>query len=131
MAREGQRRAGWILVGCIVLFFAWYMYAADYSYHAISGTYVFKQHGYTYTLKLHPDKTFDERVAIQGNWRDTKGTWRRIGEGGVTFEGDFLPPPGITKSTSGSVYAEANKSYTLRPSLDFSEESIRFYKRLF
>lgn len=114
-----------------MLFFAWYMYAADYSYRALSGTYVLITGDRRWTLTLRADQSFSEDADTHWGHLKGSGKWRRIGEGGIVFEGEFLTPQGVNRSSTGTVFAEASKSYTLRPSLDFTNGGVRFFKRFF
>lgn len=63
------------------------MVAADYGYHALSGTYTFRSGGETSTLILRQDRTFEQELIRNGTARRAQGTWYRFGEGGIAFSG--------------------------------------------
>jgi hypothetical protein len=78
MTRAEQRRASGIFLGAMLLFVAWYSYAADYSYRALSGTYVLQQGTSRDVLTLHADQTFTEDATGCFNHGHSEGTWRRL-----------------------------------------------------
>jgi hypothetical protein len=72
----------------------WYCIAADYSYAMLAGTYTFSGDGVRSKLLLKPDQTFHQEVWTSTTHESTSGTWRRVGEGGVSFSIEFLRIPG-------------------------------------
>jgi hypothetical protein len=101
------------IIGAILLlfllFFAWYMVAADYGYSAVSGTYVFRSTNEESTLILRADRTFHQDLTRSNTIRHADGTWRRIGEGGVVFSPEFLTVLGQERDANGEAYANVEK----------------------
>ena len=124
------RIAGCIL-GALAVFWIWYTIAADYDYGALSGTYTLRSGGETSTLVLRADRTFEQELIRNGSTRRAQGTWRRFGEGGVSFSGQFL---GREVESDGEVYGQVEKTFLeLIPTIVFGPDDggPRFTKRLF
>jgi hypothetical protein len=96
-----------LVLGLLV---GWYVIAADYSYHAIAGTYTLKMKDASSTLVLREDQTFQQTLYEHGINKSSQGTWRRLGEGGVVFSSSFLSTLGQEAVASGEVYGEAKKA---------------------
>jgi hypothetical protein len=77
-----------------ILFCVWFNIASDYDPPRVAGTYTFHNANIATVLVLRADETFTQTLTINGQTKSAKGTWRRIGEGGVVFSGDFLRLPG-------------------------------------
>ena len=125
---------GWIFLSFAV-FWIWYMVAADYSYGAIAGTYVYRADGEESTLALKKDQSFQQELIRQGKVERTQGSWRRIGEGGVVFSKEFLPVGDVQAASDGSTYGEVRKSFLeLIPSIFLQtdgEHGPGFYRKWF
>jgi hypothetical protein len=118
----------------ILLFWAWYMTAADYSYKAVSGEYTFRKDGEISKLTLRPDRSFRQELNRSGTIEHAEGSWRRIGEGGIVFSREFLRIAGQTVRPDGQVDGRIVKRYLeLVPSIAFEPEpgGAVFYKRWF
>ena len=83
----------------ILLFTGWYVVAANYDYAALAGTYSFRGGGVTSTLLLRSDRSFHQEVLEKGQREVADGSWRIIGEGGVSFSKEFLRLPGAKTFT--------------------------------
>jgi len=129
----------------LALFCVWYSIAANYDYAALSGTYEYDKDGITSTLYLKKDGTFQQKLVAGDNVDMSKGTWCRIGEGGVTFSKEFMRLPGqlsyldkFGPDLNGNKDADADfggyfeKVLTLFPVLyvDGKPNDLKFSKRL-
>jgi hypothetical protein len=127
------RSAGGLAI-LTLLFWAWYMIAADYGYKAVSGKYSFRANGEISTLVLNPDRSFRQELSRSGTVKHAEGSWRRIGEGGVVFSQEFLRVPSQTARPDGQVDGRIVKRYLeLVPSIAFEPEQGGpvFYKKWF
>jgi len=128
------RIIGWVILS-LAAFWIWYMVAADYSYSAVAGTYIFQANGEKSTLVLMKDQSFQQELVRQDKVERTRGTWRRIGEDGVVFSKDFLPISGVNAEPDGSTYGEVQKSFfELIPSIVLGpdrDHGPRFHIQLF
>ncbi len=136
MAVRKYSRAGlFLLLLALLLFWIWYWRAADYSYEAIVGTYAYSAHGETSQLVLNEDRTFLQERTLSGNTERAQGTWRRSGEGGVSFSKEFLPIGQVHPDSDGETYGEIKKVVLeLIPSIVVGpdrENGPRFRKKLF
>jgi hypothetical protein len=95
----------------LVLFVGWFIVASDYGYGAVSGAYSYRRSGESSTLLLNRDKTFFQQRIRDGQVERAKGTWRRIGEGGIVFSPEFLPFEDARRGTDGEVYADVQKRF--------------------
>jgi hypothetical protein len=94
-----------IVVVCVVVeLMGWYVVATGYDYGDLAGKYTFRSGNETCTLHLYPDRTFLENMTTHGDMRIARGTWRRIGEGGVVLSDSFLKVSGQQLSPSGETY---------------------------
>lgn len=104
------RLAGVILL-LVAVFVCWYTVAADYSDAVVSGTYRFAQRGETSMLVLSPDHTFYQDLNRSGLVTHAAGTWRRIGEGGITFSKEFLLLSGQEPGADGTTFVDMEKKF--------------------
>jgi hypothetical protein len=116
------RTAGWLLLA-IIIFWAWYMVAADYGYKAVSGTYTLRNNGETSILVLRRDRSFQQELVHAGKTERAQGTWRRFGEGGIAFSRGFLRADGQEAGSDVEVYGRVEKkALGLLPSIVFDPE---------
>lgn len=128
-----------VRVGCgVVLILAflwcWYMIAADYSYRAVSGTYLFHTDGESSTLTLRRDQSFVQDLTRNGNVEHAQGTWRRVGEGGVVLSKEFLKVTGQNVRSDGQADGQIEKRFAgFFPSIRFEPQfsGPKFNRRLF
>jgi hypothetical protein len=126
-----------ILLGVVLLasgFWCWYMMAADYGYRAVSGTYIFSGDGDSSTLVLRQDQSFQQELNRDGKVDRARGTWRRVGEGGVVFSKEFLKVRGQEVRSDGQADGEIEKRFAgFFPSIRFEPQfsGPRFNRRLF
>jgi len=141
------KRVGYA-VGSLILGFAafwiWYGIAANYDYDALARTYTYNKSNIAAVLVLKADQTFVEELTTNDQSKVAKGTWRRIGEGGVVFSGSFLRLPGQRSYADSPGSEEASwehpefsghfeKIWTVYPklSLDGGSNEVVLHKRLF
>jgi len=102
-------------IGSIVLaiaaFSAWYMVAADYGYGMVAGTYVYRGRDESSTLLLRKDRSFVQERVLAGSVEYRKGTWRRVGEGGIVLSKEFLEIRNTRPRPEGEAYGEIRKSF--------------------
>jgi hypothetical protein len=119
----------------VLLVCVWYWFAADYSYSAVSGAYAFQSNEESSILMLRKDKVFLQERTSHGKTERAKGTWRRVGEGGIVLSAEFLPVGQINARSDGSVDGEVQKSFLeLIPSIVLWADDYngpRFHRMLF
>jgi hypothetical protein len=125
--------AGWGFLLAVVLFCVWYTVAANYSYGAVSGTYNFRENRETSTLILKEDRSFQQELSSNGKLESARGSWRRIGEGGVVFSKEFLRMTGQEVRSDGQADGEVKKKFGLFLSIHLSPDpgGPVFHKQLF
>jgi hypothetical protein len=130
--RIASRMIGWVFLAAAV-FSVWYWFAADYSYGAVSGAYVYRSDDVTSTLVLKADRSFLQEVRLQGKVQRTQGSWTRVGEGGIDFSHEFLAVGGIYPESDGFTHGEVQKSFLdLIPSVVLGadrEHGPRFHRQ--
>src|ERR1035437_5117692 len=104
IARAG--RIGVLLIVFIAALCCWLVVASDYGDAAAAGTYHFSQGGVLCELVLKPDHTFVQEVNSAGSVAHAVGTWRRVGEGGVSVSSTLLQIPGEEVEPDGSSFAD-------------------------
>lgn len=128
-----------VRMGCgVVLILAflwwWYMAAADYSYRAVSGTYLFHSDEESSTLVLRRDQSFMQDLTRYGKVEHAQGTWRRVGEGGVVLSKEFLKVKGQEVRSDGQADGQIEKRFAgFFPSIRFEPQfsGPKFNRRLF
>lgn len=95
----------------------WYCIAADYDYSALSGMYTFQRGQEKCVLHLYENRTFVQKITAGNSKRTARGTWRRVGEGGVALSSDFLHIEGQKPGPSGENYGHFEKLAGISPVL--------------
>ena len=144
MAMKRYARVAAIALLPFVLFWVWFNIASDYDPPRLAGTYTFHSSNASSILKLKADRTFTQTLTADGQTKSASGTWRRDGEGGVVFSGDFLRLPGQRSyaDSPGSeeaswphpeFYGHFEKILTIYPklSLDGGDKEVVMHRRLF
>ena len=142
MNRSLRAAAGTFII--LLLLVIWFVIASGYDYADLAGTYTTKADGVSFSLILSPDRTFHEELQDSAGPKSADGSWRRIGEGGVAFSGEFLRLPGqqsysdrfghdSNSTTNADFGGNFYKILTVYPELDLngSPTDIRLHKRLF
>ena len=95
----------------IILFAIWYSVAANYSYGALAGIYVFQGNEETCTLYLRPDHTFAQELRRLGEIKKSQGRWDRYGEAHVAFSNEFLKLSGEEMNADGQAHGQFDKTF--------------------
>jgi hypothetical protein len=122
----------------------WYVIASGYDYSDLAGTYAYEKDGISCLLILGSDGTFHQELRDVNGPHLANGSWRRIGEGGATFSGEFLRLPGQqsysdrfgpdpNSATNADFGGHFYKILAVYPELDFDgfPTDIRLHKKLF
>jgi hypothetical protein len=131
-AMKAAVRAAIACVCVVCALVAWYCVAANYDYGALAGTYTFRNGNEICALHLYADRTFLENMTTHGDMRIARGTWRRIGEGGMELSGSFLKVSGQQLGPSGENYGHFDKVLGVFPvlTLDPDPGGPRFHRSL-
>ena len=113
-----------LLVACI---FAWAVAAMDYGDRIAAGTYSFEANGESSTLVLSLNHTFRQTRRLGGNEQRSQGTWRRVGEGGISFSKEFLVVPGDEPEPDGTTFSDMHKAFGVFTSLRLRQYHILWY----
>jgi hypothetical protein len=101
----------------LAAFCIWYSIASNYGYDALSGTYIYRRDGESYTLHLYADQAFVEEINRAGSIQKVGGRWRRYGEAHVSFTKEFLPHPKEELNESGEAHGQFEKTLGIIPKL--------------
>jgi hypothetical protein len=115
------RVAGGLLL-LILVSWVWYSVAANYDYGAVAGTYSLRRTGEASTLVLKEDRSFQQELIRRGKIERAKGSWRRIGEGGVVFSEEFLKVSGQEVRPDGQADGRVRKRLGLFLSISFNPD---------
>jgi hypothetical protein len=107
----------------------WFVIASDYSDTATSGTYRLVHNGMKSTLVLLADHSFRQEVSDSSGTQRAKGTWRRVGEGGVVFSRDFLTLPGEQLGEDGTAYSDMQRKFGILIRLSLRTYTVVWYDR--
>jgi hypothetical protein len=132
MRREsnGMRKPVWLMGGVLIslgCFFLWGVAAMNYGSSAAIGTYHFERDGETSTLVLNPDHTFRQARWLGSHEQHSQGTWRRVGEGGISFSKDFLVVSGDEPEPDGTTFSDMHKALGLFTSLRLRQYHVLWY----
>jgi hypothetical protein len=120
----------WVIGGIlisVVCLGIWGVAAMDYGDSVAAGTYAFGRNGESSTLVLNPDHTFRQTRRIGNNEQDSEGTWRHVGEGGVSFSKEFLVVSGDEPEPDGTTFGEIHKKLGLFTSLRLRQYHVLWY----
>ena len=127
MTVRARNTAVLVFICLVVSLLLWWRVASDYSDTAISGRYTFAHAGVQCTLVLGPDHTFTQELKRDGTVRRATGTWRRVGEGGVSFSDTFLPLPGEEADPDGTSFADVDRTFGIFISLRLRRYHVVWY----
>jgi hypothetical protein len=125
-----MKKPVWVIGGLlipIVCFVIWGVVAMDYGDSAAAGTYRFERSGESSTLVLNPDHTFRQTRRLGSNEQRSEGTWRRLGEGGISFSKEFLVVTGDEPEPDGTTYSDMHKALGLFTSLRLRQYHVLWY----
>jgi hypothetical protein len=118
-------------IGGVLLFLfcllAWLVAAMDYGDSVATGTYTFKRNGESSVLTLNPDHTFHQTRRLGNDDRHAEGTWRREGEGYISFSKEFLVVTGDEPEPDGTTFCEMHKMLGLFTSLRMRQYHVLWY----
>jgi hypothetical protein len=123
------RTPGVVLLALVLAFAFWWVVASDYSDTVASGTYHFGQSGVMSTLVLKPDHTFQQELTRAGTTDRAMGTWRVLGQGGISFSKEFLAVPGEEIEPDGTSFADIHKPLGLLVNLQMRQYHVLWYGR--
>jgi hypothetical protein len=130
-----------LLVGCgalicAAIFWAWYLWLADYGYPAVAGTYVYQTSNQKAVLVLFQNRWFEEQLTTGDRTEKSRGSWERSGEAGIAFSPGFLSVHGQRIAKDGHAWGQVRKTFGgLHQSIVFpgddGDDGPVFSKRMF
>ena len=106
---------------CVV----WLAVAMNFSDSVAAGTYYFSEPGFQSRLVLLPDHTFHQELTRPGHAAaGANGTWRRLGESGISFSPQFLVLPGMESYADGEPYGVMRKTLGLFVHLEMADGAV-------
>lgn len=122
----------WLVVigGTFVALFcllAWGIAAMDYGDSVATGTYRFERNGESSTLILNANHTFRQTRRLGNDEKQAEGTWRRVGEGGLSFSQEFLVVAGDEPEPDGTTFCDMHKMLGLFTSLRLRQYHVLWY----
>jgi hypothetical protein len=125
MKKPAWMVGGFILaIACLIL---WGDAAMNYGDDVAVGSYRFERAKEISTLILNPDHTFRQTRSIGSDEQHSEGTWRRIGEGGISFSKEFLVVSGDEPEPDGTTFSDMQKAFGLFPSLRLRQYHVLWY----
>ena len=107
-------RTGWLVgcgaILCTAVFWAWYVWLADYGYPAVAGTYTYQGANQKVMLVLFRNRVFHEELTTGDRTERSRGSWERSGEAGVAFSPEFLKLQGQRRAADGHVWGQVRKT---------------------
>jgi hypothetical protein len=122
--------AGKLVLAVVVLwlgFALWWMVASDYSDTVVAGTYHLNQDGEKSTLVLNADHSFQQELTRRVKTDHAHGTWRRLGEGGISFSKEFLILSGQEREPDGTGFGEIHKLFGFWVSIKLRQYHVLWY----
>jgi len=118
---------GFILAACFIL---WGVAEMDYGDGAAVGPYRFERAKESSTLILNSDHTFQQTRSIGSDEQHSAGTWRHVGEGGISFSKEFLMVSGDEPEPDGTTFSELHKAFGLFSSLRLRQYHVLWYGKV-
>ncbi len=122
-------RTSVVLTVFVIVLCVWGIAAFNYGDDVAVGTYHFAQARVTCELVLKPDHTFVHELESAGSAARAQGTWRRVGEGGISFSSAFLAVPGAMIEPDGTIFADMHKALGLFVTLRMRRYHVLWYGR--
>jgi len=122
-------RTSIVLAAFVIVLCVWGSAAFNYGDDVAVGKYHFAQAGVTCELVLKPDHTFAQELESAGSPARAQGTWRRVGEGGISFSSAFLKVPGVMIEPDGTTFADMHKLLELFVTLRMRRYHVFWYGR--
>jgi hypothetical protein len=127
---SGMKKSVWVPGGLLLSFAGFVMWgtaAVNYGDSVAVGKYRFKNDGETSTLVLNPDHTFQQAVRFGDIEQHSEGTWRRVGEGGISFSKEFLVVSGDEPEPDGTTFSDMHKTLGLFVSIRLRQYHVLWY----
>lgn len=115
------------LVILVVCFSLWLVVAMDYEDHVAVGKYSYKGSGESSTLVLNPDHTFQQSLRSGSDEQHSEGTWRRSGEGGISFSKEFLVVAGDEPRPDETTFGDMEKILGLFVRIRLRQYNVLWY----
>ena len=122
-------RTSVVLTAVVIVLCVWGLAAFNYGDDIVVGTYHFDQARVSCKLVLKPDHTFVQELESAGSATRAQGTWRRVGEGGISFSNAFLALPGVMIEPDGTTLADMHKALGLFVTLRMRRYHVLWYGR--
>jgi hypothetical protein len=125
-----MRNPAWVIGGVLIslgCLFLWSVAAMNYRDSVAEGTYQFERDGESSTLVLNPDHTFQQTMKLVSHEQHSQGTWRRLGEGSISFSKDFLVVSGDEPEPNGTTFSDMHKAFGLFTSLRLRQSHVLWY----
>ena len=113
-----------IAMACLVF---WCAAAMNYGDNVAAGTYQFERGQDSSTLVLNLNHTFQQTRRLGRDEEHAEGTWRGVGEGGISFSKEFLLVPGDEPEPDGTTFSDLHKAFGLFPSLRLRQYHVLWY----
>jgi hypothetical protein len=120
-------KVGGAIFIAVVCLFLWAVVAMDYGDSVASGTYTFTHGEETSTLVLETNHTFRQTRRIGNVQEQAAGTWRRVGQGGISFSKEFLVVTGDEPEPDGTTFCDMHKFLGIFPSLRLRQYHVLWY----
>jgi hypothetical protein len=127
--RKGLAVLGGILLA-VLCFIAWVVAAMDYGDGVATGTYTFERNGESSTLSLKPNHTFRQTHRLGNAEQEAEGTWRHVGESGLSFSKEFLAVTGDEPEPDGTTFCDMHKKLGLFTSLRLRQYHVLWYGKI-
>lgn len=118
-----------VLATFVALLCFWGIAAFNYGDEVAVGTYHFAHTNVTCELILKPDHSFVEGLKSGAYSDRAEGSWRRVGEGGISFSNSFLAVPGEVIEPDGTTFADMHKVLGLFVRLHLRRYHVLWYGR--
>ncbi|HZY63919.1 MAG TPA: hypothetical protein VFE38_15485 [Edaphobacter sp.] len=105
----------------------WWIIASDYGDEVIAGTYHLDQDGEKSTLLLRSDHTFQQELKSSSAVEHAEGSWRRSGEGGISFSKEFLMLSGQEREPDRTGFGEIHKLFGFWLSIKLRQYHVLWY----
>ncbi|MFC6644663.1 hypothetical protein ACFQBQ_03465 [Granulicella cerasi] len=130
LEKRWMRRFVRVLIGFLLAIAGlvlWAAVAMDYGDGVATGKYRFEHGKESSMLILKPDHTFEQTRRNGSVEEHAKGTWRHVGEGGISFSRDFLVVSGDEPESDGTTVSDMHKMLGLLPSLRLRQYHVLWY----
>ena len=121
---------GGVAVLTVVCLLGWAVVAMDYGDSVAAGTYYFKNGNEGSTLQLDRNHTFRQLRKLNSVETEARGTWRHVGEGGISFSKEFIAVSGDEPEPDGTTFCDMHKFLGLFTSLRLRQYHVLWYGKV-